>query len=359
MPSAGAPGKSRSDRPRRLRVGARAAARLRMAVHRHVGDVVQELGRAVAALHRRDQLRRLVDEARRVAARRESCGCADDVLEEGEVGRDAADAELAQRPVHARDRLLRRGRPGGHLLEQRIVEAGDDRAGIGGAAVEPDAEAGGAAIGGDAAVIGDEILLRILGGDAALQRVAVQPDVLLRAARRNPASPIALALDQVDLRLDDVDAGHLLGDGVLDLDARIDLDEVEFSAVGVLQELHRAGAEIVGGRGDLQRIAAELLALLLRRGTAPARARRPSGGGAGSCSRARRDARGCRGGRRGSAPRRGGRARPAFRDRPRPCRRRPSPRASPPSRRAISAAASRMTRMPRPPPPHDAFSISG
>ena len=77
-------------------------------------------------------------------------------------------------------------------------------------------------------------------------------------------SPIALALDHVDLRLDDVDAGHLLGDGVLDLDARIDLDEVEAPGRGVLQELHRAGADVVGRRGDLQRVAAELVALRLR-----------------------------------------------------------------------------------------------
>ena len=150
-----------------------------MAVHRHVGDVVQELRRAVAAPDRGDQLRRLVDEARRVAHVAEA-RMRDDVLEEGEVGRDAADAELAERAVHARDRLLRRRRPGGDLLQQRIVEAGDDRAGIGGAAVEADAEAGRAAIGGDAAVIGDEVLLGVLGGDAALERVAVQPDLLLR-----------------------------------------------------------------------------------------------------------------------------------------------------------------------------------
>ena len=131
------------------------------------------------------------------------------------------------------DRLLRRRRPGGDLLQQRIVEAGDDRARIGGAAVEPDAEAGGAAIGGDAAVVGDEVLLRVLGGDAALQRVAVEADVLLRAARPIPASPMRGALGDADLRLDDVDAGHLLGDGVLDLDARIDLDEVERAGVGI------------------------------------------------------------------------------------------------------------------------------
>jgi hypothetical protein len=50
------------------------------------------------------------------------------------------------------------------------------------------------------------------------------------------------ALADADLRLDDVDAGDLLGDRVLDLDARIDLDEVELAGVGVHQELDRAGA---------------------------------------------------------------------------------------------------------------------
>jgi hypothetical protein len=70
-----------------------------------------------------------------------------------------------------------------------------------------------------------------------------------------------LAFQDVDLRLDDVDAGHLLGDGVLDLDARIDLDEVELAGVGIHQELDRAGADIVGGMGDLQGVVGKLGAL--------------------------------------------------------------------------------------------------
>ena len=150
--------------------------------------------------------------------------------------------------------------PSRHLLQQRIVEAGDDRARIGRAAVEPDAEAGRAAIGGDAAIVGNEILLRIFGGDAALQRVAVEPDVRLRRHARFRRAD-RLAFEDVDLRLDDVDAGHLLGDRVLDLDARIDLDEVELAGIGIHQELDRAGADIVGGVRDLQRVVAQLAAL--------------------------------------------------------------------------------------------------
>ena len=40
---------------------------------------------------------------------------------------------------------------------------------------------------------------------------------------------------------------------MLDLDARVDLDEVEAARVGVHQELDRAGADIVGGAADLER----------------------------------------------------------------------------------------------------------
>src|SRR5690606_26183403 len=98
----------------------------------------------------------------------------------GQVGRYAANAEFAQRPVHTRDDFLRGRGPGGHLFQERIVEAGDDRARIGGATIEANAEAGRPAISGYATIVGNEIMLRILGGDATLQRVAVEADFGLR-----------------------------------------------------------------------------------------------------------------------------------------------------------------------------------
>ena len=247
----------------RCRLGVRLwpAACLGMAVDGDVGEIVEQLGGAVLALHRFEQRRRRIDELRGVAVVAE-LRVIDDRLEEGEVRRDAANAELAQRAVHARDRLLGRRRPSGYLLKQRVVETRDHRAGIGGAAVQPYAEAGRPAIGGDAAVVGDEVLLRVFGGDSALQRMAVEADVLLgrhAALRRTDGE----AVEDVDLRLDDVDAGHLLGDGVFDLDARIDFDEVEFAGIRILKEFDRAGADIGRVARELQRIAAQLLAQLL------------------------------------------------------------------------------------------------
>ena len=71
----------------------------------------------------------------------------------------------------------------------------------------------------------------------------------------------AAALGDADLRLDDVEAGDDFGHRVLDLDARVDLDEVELAGVGIHQELDGAGADIVGGLADLEGGVAEALAL--------------------------------------------------------------------------------------------------
>ena len=222
-----------------------AAGHLRVAVDLHVADEAEQPGRPVAALGKLEQLRGLVDEAGGVVAVAE-LGVADHALEKQEVGGDAANPELAQRTVHAPGRLLRRRRPGGDLLQQRIVERRDQRAGIGRAAVEADAEAGGAAVGPDPPVVRHEVVLGILGRDPALQRVAVERDRLLGRHAAFRAADLGAGGD-VDLRLDDVDAGHLLGDRMLDLDARIDLDEVEIAAVEVVEELDRAGVAVARG----------------------------------------------------------------------------------------------------------------
>jgi hypothetical protein len=118
--------------------------------------------------------------------------------------------------------------PGGDLDQEGVVIGGDDGPGIGGAAIEADAKARRAAIGVDAAIIRGEAVLRVLGGDAALEGVAIEADVLL-PGHEGVIVAEARALGDGDLRLDDIDAGDQFGDGVFDLDARIDLDEVELA----------------------------------------------------------------------------------------------------------------------------------
>ena len=174
----------------------------------------------------------------------------DDVLEELQIGRDAAHAEFPQRAVHPRRRLAWRMPPCGDLHQQGVVEWGNDRARVGGAAIETHAEAGRAAISRDTPVVGRKPLLRILGGDTALHRMPVQANVLLarqQTVRIADGCPFADA----DLRFHDVNACHFLRNGVLDLNARIHLDEVELPGIGVHQELDGAGVGILRCARDL------------------------------------------------------------------------------------------------------------
>ncbi len=237
-----------------------AAGGLGMAVDGDVGDIDQELRRPVAALAEREQVRRGVDELGRVAVVEEG-RVFQQVDDEFDIRRHAAHPEFAQGPVHAGDGLFRGLGMGGDLDQQRIVEAGDDAPGIGGAAVEPDAVAGGRAIGGDAAVVRDEVVQRVLGRDPALQGVTVQMHIGLAGGAGGLGQGRALG-DQ-DLGLHDVDAGDLLGHGMLDLDARVHLDEVELLAVHIHQEFDGAGVLVADGAADLQRQRADLGALVL------------------------------------------------------------------------------------------------
>ena len=153
-----------------------------------------------------------------------------------------------------------------------------------------------------------------------------------------------LAGGDAELGLDQIDAGDLFGDRVLDLDARIALDETMFAALGDDQELDRAGVHIAGRAGEPDRVAQDALA---QRRVEPGRR-----GDLDDLLVAKLDravalvevddvAAGCR---PGSGPRCAGAARPAFRGTPRRRRRRPAPRCW---QRAKAAAISPAHEQPR------------
>ena len=119
------------------------------------------------------------------------------------------------------------------------------------AAVEADAGAARGAVGGDATGVGPEALRRVFRGDAALQGGAAQHDVLLV----EPEVGECLARGDADLRLHEVDVGDLFGDGVLDLDAGVHLDEHVLArsfAGRVHEELDGARVDVADrfGEGD-------------------------------------------------------------------------------------------------------------
>ncbi len=87
--------------------------------------------------------------------------------------------------------------------------------------------------------VGTEAVGGVLGGDPALQRSAAGPDRVLAQAEVGHGR----ARGDPYLALDEVDVGDLLGHRVLDLDARVHLDE-HVAAGGVEQELDGARAGV-------------------------------------------------------------------------------------------------------------------
>src|SRR5205085_6412197 len=92
----------------------------------------------------------------------------DDVFDEGDVGFYAANAEFAERAVHALASFGKVESPSGDFNEQRVIVSGEHGPGICGPAVETNAEPRGGTIGGNFSVVRGEIFFGIFGGDSAL-----------------------------------------------------------------------------------------------------------------------------------------------------------------------------------------------
>ena len=248
------------------RGGVLAALRVRVR-NLDVRYVAQHARGAVAALLYVEELRRLVDELG-VALARDEGRVVEYVRDEGDVGLDAADMLLVDGAARLAAHGLEGAVPGGDLDQQAVVVGAYLGAGRRVAAVEAHAEAAAGAVGHNLAVVGREVVLRILSRDAALDGVAVHVEVALffkpylRVSDRR-------SLGYEYLRAHYVDAGDHFGDGVLDLDARVHLDEVVM-AVAVDQKLDRAGVHIADGLGNPDRVGAQRLAHLFRH--APGRA---------------------------------------------------------------------------------------
>ena len=257
------------DGRRGFRWRTRTVAHFGVTVDGDVGNIAEQFGRAILARLEVEQLGRRVDEPRRIVIFDE-IWMRDDILKERQIGRDATNAELTQSAVHAGDGFFSRRRPAGHFFQQWIVIARDHRTGISRAAVEAHTEPGRTAIGGDAAIVRNEIMLGIFGGDAALDRVAIEVNVGLQRHAGLGRTDHG-AIEQMDLRLDDVDAGHFFGDGMLDLNAWVHFDEVEFVGVGIHQEFDGTGATIIRGIAETHSGVGQLLAhrvIEVRRGGA-------------------------------------------------------------------------------------------
>ncbi len=162
------------------------------------------------------------------------------------------DDGVRQRTPQARQRLVAVAAPGGHRGHQR-VEVGRDDVALGDAGVDAQAGAGGEAQQRDATRRGREPERRVLGVQARLDRVA--------PGRRGLALEAAAGRD-VQLELDQVQAGGGLGHRVLDRQAGVDLDEAQALRGRLVEELDRAGVVVAGAQHQPAR-SLEDLALLI------------------------------------------------------------------------------------------------
>ena len=147
-------------------------------VDRRLGEVAQDAGAAVGGLAGAQQLGALVDEARGDPARLE-VRVVEDGGQERQVRRDAADAELRDRAAGPAHGLLEVVAVAGELDQHRVEVRADLGAGVRRAAVEPHAGAARRAVVADHAGVGAELVGRVLGGDAALQRGARERHLVL------------------------------------------------------------------------------------------------------------------------------------------------------------------------------------
>ncbi|MNQ47166.1 hypothetical protein D3C85_610020 [compost metagenome] len=171
------------------------------------------------------------------------------------VGFHAVQHTVRQRPVQLGAGQITVRRPGDQLGDHR-VEVGRDLA----AGLDPGVDAQGLAVGfgeghgGEQAGAGLEVAARVLGVQARLDGVATGLEALGQFGQRRQ-----IAGGQFDHPAHQVDAPHLLGDAVLDLQAGVHFEEVEALGLAVVDELHGAGAAVVHRPGQLDRRRAEFL----------------------------------------------------------------------------------------------------
>ena len=177
------------------------------------------------------------------------------------------------------------------LASSGIVFHGNGPAGVD-AAVEADAGAVGPGQARDLAGVRQEMVVRVLGVDAALDGRAAPGDLLLGEGQARAGGDLHLQAHQVE-------AGDQFGDGMLHLQARVHFEEVEaaVSHPPGTRPCRRCSSRRRAPRGWRPRPWPGAF----RDGARPAATgtlRSPSGGGAAASTRARPGGSCCRGGRR-------------------------------------------------------------
>ena len=165
-------------------------------------------------------------------------GVAEHSLGERDRGLHSFDDELVECSQHCLDREFARWAVDDQLADHRVVVRRDAVAFVD---VRVDAHSGAAGESQfrDRTRTASKIVVWVFGVDADFDGVAAALDVFLLPRQRFTGGDSDLSLDQIGV-------GDQFGDGVLDLDAGVDFDEVEI-VVLIDDELAGAGVRVVRG----------------------------------------------------------------------------------------------------------------
>ena len=191
-------------------------------------------------------------------------GVVDDVDQEGDVGLDALDLDLAKSAAGLGHSAQEGAVEGADLDQQGVVVRQNLSAGVDVAAVQTDAVAGAGGVHSHLTGVRHEVVGGVFGGDTGLDSVAVALDGLLRGDV-DLGGVQRIALGDQDLGADDINVGDQLGDGVLHLNTGVHLDEVGV-ALQVHQELAGTGVAVAHVAAQSQSALEDLLAGCLGHG---------------------------------------------------------------------------------------------
>ena len=239
-----------------------------IAIDGRIADIFEELRATVLDDGQVEQFRMVIDEVD-VVRTSDKFRTLEDVDQEADVGLDAADTKFLEDAEHLLSGFFMGQAISRRLDQQRIVVRRDDGAGIGIAAVEADAEAAAAAVYHDLARIRHEVVHRVFCRDTALDGIAQAADVVL-GFDADFIAVQGIAFSDFDLGLYDVDARNHFRDGMFDLYARVDFDEVKFT-VRRDQKFDSTGIDVMDVLHQFQGCVADLLAQFDRQGRSRSR----------------------------------------------------------------------------------------
>lgn len=218
------------------------------AVDCKVSKVCKQLLGTVLRADKSEELRSVIDKGGPAGSVDESW-VGDEGCEERNVGLDTTDSKLDERTKHLSTNDFVGRAVAGTLDQHGVVVRRDNGAGKAVTSIKTDTIATGRTVDLELSGVWGETLCWILGSDTTLNCETADGDAVLGQAQLLERG----TRSNLDLGCDNINAGNLLGDGMLNLDSGVDFDEV-VSVLLVDQELSGTGIAVVDRLGELDSI---------------------------------------------------------------------------------------------------------